>query len=262
MAEIHCPLCGGKNWIPDGAELKCFFCGNPLPPEPDLSQNVQYAPLPEPGPLKQPEADDLPFVKQILVVPVPDSSAETDAPAEMGAEAQFSRAEQKPNAPVHYRMTEMLDLPPEEVRSPEKKARARLEQSHWCFMNIAFSCMQSFLFWVIEYFLHLGMDSTDLLPLSISLFVSVFALPIVSFVFCPEEILNEKNDDRESEHSSESLVITLFFAFCFGMMPGGILGKEWPELGFIAGSVLAIAASAVIALVNYAIYAIIPDDRK
>ena len=64
MAVIHCPLCGRKNWIPDGAELKCFFCGNPLPPEPDLSQNVQYAPLQEPKQSVPPGAEQSPFAAQ------------------------------------------------------------------------------------------------------------------------------------------------------------------------------------------------------
>ena len=261
MADIHCPLCGKKNWLPDGEESACFFCGAPLSPWTDPAQDVQYAPLPEPEPLKQPEADDSPFVKQVLVVPVTDSSAETDAPAETDAEEQFSEAEQNPCAPVHYRMTEMLELSLEEECSPEKKARAKLERRQWFLLNTAFICAQSFLTWLTVY--RSSMDSTYELPFILPLVLSLFVFPTISAFLCPEELM-EGNGEYDV---LRFLWTVLFFGCIFGIVVGagfaGGLVKEFSWFGFIGGSFLAIVGGAALStLVNVMLWSILSNDRK
>ena len=241
MAEIQCPLCGGKNWLPDGAEPKCFFCGSPLSPETDLAQDVQYAPLPEP------ETDDSPFVKQVLVVPFIDSSGETGDPAEMDAEAQFSRAQHTPHASVHYRMTELIDLPPKEVCSPEQLDRAKHRLRQWFLMNTVFISMVACLAMLAVYFNRT--DSALVLPVGLSVFFSIPILCYISNYLCPDKAWKPEKSSEEISFGgwAESVV---FFGACIAGGAGGFLGDLGLDL--ISGAVLAVAAGAGIsALVHY-----------
>lgn len=112
MADVYCPLCGRKNWIPDGEESACFFCGAPLSPRTDSAQD---APPPKP----EPETDEFPFdespfIEDAMAVPFPDPSAKKEIPAKTDAEAPLSGTQQKPCTPKRYRMADMTGLPPKE----------------------------------------------------------------------------------------------------------------------------------------------------
>ena len=235
MAEIHCPLCGRKNWLPDGAEPKCFFCGNPLPPEPDLSQNVQYAPPPEP------ETEESPFIEEAMAVPFRDPSTEKEIPAKNDAEAPLSGIQQKPCTPKRYRMADMTDLPPKIVRSPEQKARAKLKYRQWFLMNTVFVCMQGCLTQMTFYFDRINS------PLEIVGFALFISIPVFSYI---SNYLRPDDNARKAD-----LLVGSFFEI--------IVSGFFAELGLnlYSGFILAIVAgTAVSALTHYG-GRLLRDDR-
>ena len=254
MADVYCPLCGKKNWIPDGAESACFFCGTPLSPRTDFTQDApQPKPEPKPKPPGQPETDASPFIKQVLVVPAPDPSAETGAPAEMNAEARFSRAEYHPSASVHYRMTEMVDLP---AKQPRKKLRLR----QWFLMNTVFICTQSFL---AQYLVYLNRTDGGLLPLfGILLMLSVIVMPYISNYLCPDKTWKPEKDADEISFGGivDSIVFT---GSVLGIFAGAFIAKLFEGIidHPIVISLLAVQAGAVCSfLVHY--FKAGPDKKR
>ena len=241
MAELQCPLCGRKNWLPDGAERKCFFCGSPLSPDTDLAQDVQYALLPEP------ETEESPFIEEAMAVPFPDPSTEKEIPAKNDAEAPLSGTKQKPCTSKRYRMADMTDLPPKIVRSPEQKARAKLKYRQWFLMNTVFISMVACLAMLAVYFNRT--NSALVLPVGLSAFFSIPILCYISNYLCPDKAWKPEKSSEEISFGgwAESVV---FFGACIAGGAGGFLGDLGLDL--ISGAVLAVAAGAGIsALVHY-----------
>ena len=96
MADVFCPICGKINWLPDGADSPCFFCGNPLSPWADSVHGVLYAPPPD---VALPEVQD---------TPLPAPSAEQDDAT--GPEAQTLLTDEKLNRQIRTWNNQILVL--------------------------------------------------------------------------------------------------------------------------------------------------------
>lgn len=221
---------GEKNWIPDGEESECFFCGAPLSPRTDSAQD---APPPKP----EPETDEFPFdespfIEDAMAVPFPDPSAKKEIPAKTDAEAPLSGTQQKPCTPKRYRMADMTGLPPKIVRSPEQKARARLKYRQWFLMNTVFICLQGCLAQMTFYFDRIN---SPLQIVGLALFISV---PVFGYI---SNYLRPDDNARKAD-----LIVGSFF----GIFVSGFFAEL--EMNLYTGFILAIVAgTAVSALTHF-----------
>ena len=129
MADVFCPICGKKNWLPDNMNSVCFFCGNPLSPWADSVHGVQYAPPPKPEMSVPPDTVHSPSAAQDAPAP----SGQTGTPAGKNTE------EMPPEmAYLAEYIAEDLGVPP--PKGADNLPGIRLPFGLWFVLNTIYIC--------------------------------------------------------------------------------------------------------------------------
>ena len=230
MADVYCPLCGKKNWLPDGVDSTCFFCGNPLSPWADSVHGVQYAPPPKPEMSVPPDAVHSPSAAQEAPAP----SGQTGTPAGKNTESLTPEM-----AYLAEFIAEDLGVPP--PKGADNLPGIRLSFRQWFIMNTIYICTLTALGQYLMSGPVVSEMGTVLIP--IVLIGAIFIIPLVS------EILPFKAQKPGNESETISFRGFLSAVSFAGIIVGGLVGSL--KLGLLEGTVTAILAGIALSMLAH-----------